>query len=241
MLDVLRPRLLRVRPVHLETPASYLERLCAANCIDGRWLLAQVRRGRFPGVKSGVDAIAAYGGPGSSHWTRSHDFASVGIGFPGTSDAPSGNRLACLSCTAGERVQTYGHIRFSFCRRHGQWLGAAGRQRHGVLDETLWGAELQARRLVARGRVDDHLFDSAWQLVRDHRFLVERKTWSRKMDEAYERAGFTRGSDDRFALYPETVRAMTVISQPTFETEVRRGTFDGDVRRDLLLGAISRD
>ena len=70
----------------------------------------------------------------------------------------------------GTTVATYPHIRFTFCRRHGQWLGKL--QRPAVLDADLWKAEQALRCMVRSGHVTRELYEGTWDAVRDHAYMI---------------------------------------------------------------------
>lgn len=155
-------QLIPVRLVHLETPDSYLRRLCQANSINYTWLHNVICSRRRKGGQDARDfgaAINELGGPSPDRFEAAHTYASVGhINLRGVWAKQSAQRIGCLSCTVGESTPTYPHIRFAFCRRHGQWLGNL--QRQHVLDAELWKAERLLRHLVASGLVDRDLYET---------------------------------------------------------------------------------
>lgn len=233
-------QLIPVRLVHLETPTSYLGRLCEANVIDGQWMTRHLHQRRlsegFDAGDLGV-AIAELGGPDPARFETAHAWASTGHdNLRGPWDKQSTSRSGCLSCTAGERVTTYPHIRFTFCRRHGRWLGTASRpeQRARVMDAAVWKAEARLRWLVSSGYVDRDLNETAWELVRDNAYLSTGKDWSDRLRAAWEAPGFLREVDDRIALFSETVRVLSVVAKPEFTKRVTSGRGDSTRRRAYL-------
>lgn len=241
-MNVPLPRqVIPVRYRHFETPTSYLRRLCVANSIDTEWMARQVaqrRMGHKDGGRAQGDIIAELGGPAPFHIERAWARASVGIIEPrGPWARPSDPRTACLSCTAGERIDTYRHIRFAFCRRHGQWLGQT--QRNQVMDETLWKAERRLRRLVTRGRINSTLYDAAWGLVRDNAYMTVGKNWSPRLLAAWNSSDFVRETDDRIALFGETVRVLDVASQREYVQRAACGRLGRDANRDALYNAFA--
>lgn len=229
-----------IRPRHLETPKSYLRRLCVANSIDFEWLQKKVRKRR---LDHGADlreigvVIAELGGPAPAWFEAAH--ARARLGYPslrGPWDRQPIARLACLSCTAGESVITYPHVRFAFCLRHSRWLGRE--QRVGVLDAETYTAERSLRRLVSSGDVDRDLYETTWELVRDNAYLVGESAWPERLRRAREQAGFTREVDDRIAMFPRTVRALGVTSSREFDQMVRSRQHDDTIRRAYLYRAF---
>lgn len=205
-----------VRPVHFETPNSYRKRLCEANSIDRSWIETVIRQRRIAGEHGARElglVINELGGPPPAAFESAHGRAR--IGFPttrGAWDRQRSARTACLSCTAGAKVSTYPHVRFAFCRRHGQWLGDTQRQR--VLDAELWKAERRFRRLVSAGRVDAELYEGTWDAVRDHVYMVGGVSQPARLHRALDRPGFSAGVDDRIALFPRTVRCLGAVTRP---------------------------
>lgn len=233
-----------VRLRHLETPTSYLRRLCVANSINHDWMVRALRQRRLTDGRDARDlgdAIAELGGPAPERFEAAHAAALVGHdNVRGPWDKQAATRTVCLSCTAGERVTTYPHIRFQFCRRHGTWLGNdASQQRHGVMDAETWKADVSLRRLVTHGHVGRDLHETAWELVRDNAYLVGETVWTDRLHRAHEQPGFTREVDDRIALFPETVRVLRVVAHPEFADKVRSGRRDATQRRAYLYRAFA--
>lgn len=215
-----------VRPVHFETPNSYLRRLCEANSIDRAWIETVIRQRRIArghGARELGLVINELGGAQPTAFESAHERARIGYSTTrGAWDKQRATRDACLSCTAGIRVSTYPHVRFAFCKRHGQWLGDT--QRQGVLDAELWKAERLFRRLVSVGRVDAELYAGTWDAVRDHVYMVGEAAQPARLREAFSRAEFTVGADDRIALFPRTVRCLHALTRPaTVEAASRQG------------------
>lgn len=227
------PRLqIPVRPAHFETALWYLRRLCIANGVDSVWLggIVRARRQARADPSEMGRAIAELGGPEPEHWSESHARARHGLSGVRSSNGPYGRqgmtRLTCLSCTGGETVATYDHIRFGFCTKHGRWVGpgtTSTTQRGGLMDAEQHRAERAARGLVNRGLVDADLFETAWHLTRDWAYLTGK--WPERLRQAAEPDTFTREVDDRIALYPETVRLLRLVASPQFQTlaEIERG------------------
>lgn len=205
-----------VRPVHFETPNSYLKRLCEANSVDRSWMETVVKQRRIAGGHGARElglVINELGGPDPAAFESVHERARVG--YPttrGAWDKQRSTRTACLSCTAGIRASTYPHVRFAFCKRHGQWLGNT--QRQGVLDAELWKAERLLRRLVTAGRVDAELYEGTWDVVRDHAYMVGGASQPATLHRALNRPEFTIGVDDRIALFPRTVQCLDAVTRP---------------------------
>lgn len=240
-MQALSRQTIPVRVRQLETPGSYLRRLCIANSIDATWLVDSLRRRRRADGRDTRDlgvAIAELGGPTPEHFEAAHAAALVGhANLRGPWARQEVTRTACLSCTAGERVQTYSHVRFAFCRRHRQWLGVT--QRHRVMDEDLWKAERRLRHLVTRGRVSSTLYESTWGLVRDNAYMTEGKKWSPRLLAAWDSPDFVLGTDDRVALFAETVRVLDVASQQPYLHRAASGREGRAANRNALNDALA--
>lgn len=243
-MEPLPRQLIPVRPCHLETPTSYLRRLCGANSIDGDWMFRHLRKRRLACGRDERDlgvAIAELGGPDPSMFEQAYNCAKVGHeNLRGPWGKQAATRTACLSCTAMQRVTTYPHIRFAFCRRHGRWLGTSQHpaQRPEVMDAAIWKAERRLRVLVRTGHVNRDLYETAWELVRDNAYLSTGKTWSPRLRAAWDSPGFVREVDDRIALFAETVRVLGVTAEHEFAEKIRTGHYDSTVRRTHLYRAL---
>jgi hypothetical protein len=233
-------QLIPVRPVHLETPDSYLRRLCVENSIDYPWIQSVIKKRRLKdggGMRVFGEAINELGGPVPTRFESAYAHASLGhSNVRGPWDKQAATRSACLSCTVGERVSTYPHIRFLFCRRHRQWLGDV--QRQGVLDAELWKAEQLLRRLVTSGLVDRVLYETAWDLVRDNTYLIGERARPDRLRRALDRVSFTLGTDDRIALFPETVRVIRIVADPAIARRISTGRRNDPATRAVLSGAL---
>jgi hypothetical protein len=233
-------QLIPVRAVHLETPDSYLRRLCRANSIDYPWMYSVINARRLNdghGVHVLGEAINELGGPIPIRFESAHAHASAGhTNLRGPWDKQAATRSACLSCTLGERVPTYPHIRFAFCRRHRQWLGDV--QRQGVMDAELWKAEQLLRRLVTSGLVDRELYETAWDLVRDNTFLIGERARPQRLQRVLDRGSFTYGTDDRIALFPETVRVIRIVADPAIARRISAGRRNDPAMRTCLADAL---
>lgn len=153
---------------------------------------------------------------------------------PGTSRSTSGT--ACLSCTAGTAVATYPHIRFAFCRRHGQWLGKL--QRAAVLDADLWKAEQALRRMVRSGDVTRELYEGTWDAVRDHAYMIGENAQPERLRRALDQPKFTVGTDDRIALFPQTVLALRAVTRPQLITLANQGSRKRHEVRSALTDSL---
>jgi hypothetical protein len=163
-------------------------------------------------VELGV-VIAELGGPEPQTFESAHAWALVGHrNTRGPWEKQSASGTACLSCTAGTAVTTYPHIRFTFCRRHGQWLGKI--QRSAVLDADLWKAERALRCMVRSGYVTRELYEGTWDAVRDHAYMIGETAWPERLRRARDLPKFTVGTDDRVALFPQTVLALRAVTRP---------------------------
>lgn len=235
-LDRLPRQAVPVRPVHLETPGSYFKRLCTANSIDRPWMETIVRQRQRTRGRDAVElgaVIAELGGPEPESFESAHAWALIGHrNTRGPWDKQSASGTACLTCTAGTAVSTYPHIRFTFCRRHGQWLGKL--QRPAALDADLWKAEHTLRRMVRSGYVVRELYEGAWDAVRDHAYMIGETAWPDRLRRARDQPKFTVGTDDRVALFPQTVLALRAVTRPQLVIWAGQGTRQRhEIRRSL--------
>ncbi|CAM3374457.1 hypothetical protein MYFR107205_07620 [Mycolicibacterium frederiksbergense] len=142
--------------------------------------------------------IAELGGPKPDTFESAHAWALIGHrNLRGPWDKQSTSGTACLSCTAGTAVATYPHIRFAFCRRHGQWLGKL--QRPAVLEADLWKAEKALRCMVRSGYVTRELYEGTWDAVRDHAYMIGETAWPVLPVAMDEDVGVI-GGDDGWAM-----------------------------------------
>ena len=128
MVEPLPRQLVRPRPIQLETPGSYLTRICAANVIDVKYIERLAIRRRTitrRGDELGY-IIEELGGPARNHFQQ--EFQRAG-GWPKrwlreahafTPNTP--RRQACSHCSAGEPAFTFYHRKFMVCRKHGLGL-----------------------------------------------------------------------------------------------------------------------
>jgi hypothetical protein len=233
-------QLIPVRAVHLETPDSYLRRHCKANSIDYACMHGVINTRRLNDGRGGCilgEAINELGGPIPIRFESAHAHASVGhTNLRGPWDKQAATRSACLSCTVGVRVSTYPHIRFMFCRRHRQWLGDV--QRQGVLDAELWKAEQLLRRFVTSGLVDRELYETTWDLVRDNTYLIGERARPERLQRVLDRDGFTFGTEDRIALFPETIRVIRIVADPAVAHRISTGRRNDPAMRAFLSDAL---
>jgi hypothetical protein len=239
-LDQLPRQSVPVRPVHLETPGSYFTRLCTANSIDRPWMETVVRQRRRTGGRGADElgvVIAELGGPEPGRFESAHACALIGHrNLRGPWDKQSATSIACLSCTAGAAAATYPHIRFAFCRRHGQWLGKL--QRPGVLDADLWKAEHTLRSMVRSGYVTRELYEGTWDAVRDHAYMIGENAQPERLRRALDQREFTIGTDDRIALFPQTVLALRAVTRPQLITLAGQGSRKRHEVRSALTDSL---
>lgn len=212
-----------VKPGHFETPQSYLTRFCAANGVDVAYYRNAVRSRRQATGDSTVlgAVIEELGGPAADHWQRSHAAASVGFANACGIRDPFGRqrawRIACTHCSGGADVTTYDHIRSATCLKHRRWCGpgTTNETQRSLTDlKRVLIAERTARRLIPQGWIDLDLYNTCWEAVRDWTYMTG--LWSPALQSAADSHGFVREVDDRAALYPETVRLLSMVSNPEF-------------------------
>lgn len=232
-----------VRCHQMELPASYLSRLSKANGVPAPWLarMAAAQRSRAGRSDEVGTIIEELSGVPTARFMNFHEAASVGMGdlLRPPFDRQRLSRVACLACTSGEHVTTYDHIRFSFCLRHGTWLGSGATQRFAAAEPAFITAERRARRLAATGTITQGMFESAWELVRNNVYMLGNSHWGQRLEAVRETPGFIREVDDRLAFFPETVRVLDVISRPKFISGVSAGRRDCINRRNYLNRAFN--
>jgi hypothetical protein len=91
------------------------------------------------------------------------------------------------------------------------------------LDAELWKAEQLLRRLVTTGLVDRELYETAWDLVRDNTYLIGERARPERLQRAFDHVSFTLGTDDRIALFSETVRVIRICRLPGERDHFRAG------------------
>lgn len=239
-LDQLPRQSVPVRPVHLETPGSYFARLCTTNSIDRPWMETVVRQRRRTGGRGAGElgvVIAELGGPEPGRFESAHAWALIGHrNLRGPWDKQSTSGTACLSCTAGTAVATYPHIRFAFCRRHGQWLGKL--QRPAVLDADLWKAEQALRCMVRSGYATRELYEGTWDAVRDHAYMIGENAQPERLRRVRDQPKFTVGTDDRVALFPQTVLAPRAVTRPQLIILANQGSRKRHEVRSALTDSL---
>ncbi|MGI8415787.1 MAG: hypothetical protein ACR2P2_06175 [Nakamurella sp.] len=214
-----------MRPAQLETPRSYLNRLCTVNVIDRRVIDAAIRdRRRITGIAHQLAlVICELGGPNPSRFVRSHLLATgTTIDAADTLLALAyrrgrGVRYACTHCTAGQIVETFDHRRFCICLKHRRWLapGHGPEQQRPIPDGSQWvTAERRYRAAAATGFLTRRLIDATWQAVHDQATILGPPAWADRLHAAETRPGFVEGVDDRLALYPHTSRVLHLLAHP---------------------------
>lgn len=219
------PQPASVRPAQLETPRSYLNRLCTVNVIDRRVIDAAIRdRRRITGITHQL-ALVIYelGGPNPSRFVRSHLLAT------GTTNDNAdtllalayrrgrGVRYACTYCTAGQIIETFDHRRFCICLKHRRWLAPGRDPEHQrpIPDGSQWvTAERRYRRAAGSGFLTRRLIDAISQAVHDQASTLGPPAWADQLHAAQTRPGFVEGVDDRLALHPHTSRVLHLLAQP---------------------------
>lgn len=177
-IQALRPQVTVLRPLQLETPDSYLARLCSANAIDVGYIqrLATARR-RYSGRPDELGiVIAELGGPAPEHFRREHARAfnageSTFDGAFATTSAHS--RPGCQRCAAGNPVQTYDHRRFMICLRHNRWIGHRPSEQRQLEEHHLRGVEKRFRRTMATGLISRPAHDAVVAALARHSVGLE--------------------------------------------------------------------
>jgi hypothetical protein len=218
-----------VRPHHLETPRSYLARMCVANVINPRVVALRIaERRRRTGIRDQLaTVIHELGGPRPSRFVRSYLAVTrnrvkmaddVDTILNRAYRRPRTVRHACTFCSAGQMVETFDHDRFCICLKHGRWL-APGRQvddQRQVPDRAEWvSAERRHRRAVANGLLTRQLADGAWKAVCDQATMLGPASWVDRLCRAVDQPGYTVGVDDRLALFPQTTKVLQLLAMPS--------------------------
>lgn len=174
MVEPLPRQLVRPRPIQLETPGSYLTRICAANVIDVKYIERLAIRRRTitrRGDELGY-IIEELGGPARNHFQQ--EFQRAG-GWPKrwlreahafTPNTP--RRQACSHCSAGEPAFTFYHRKFMVCRKHGRWLGAHANDAQQTAGPETIDADRRLRRIAAAGLVSILAYDRLAVLLNAH-------------------------------------------------------------------------
>ncbi|WP_105035164.1 zinc-ribbon domain-containing protein [Cryobacterium aureum] len=163
----LRLRLaIRVRPLHRETAASYLQRLVEANFLtEGTvTLLVSAVRQNSAGLSSreAVERAAEWKGGLDEGFFERHrtavplhsDGDTCERCFTGIAD-----RYMCRLCAVGGDVQQHPHLDGNVCLRHYLWVGSGtAPDAQYQIDSAAVEAEVLFRKLVRKGRIDAPLF-----------------------------------------------------------------------------------
>jgi hypothetical protein len=209
---------------HLETPRSYLTRLCEVNVVDVELVHSIIRRRRvITGRADEVGrAIAELGGPPVRSFARSYLTATrarpqdVTALLRATFRNQHNYRTVCERCTSGAHAATYDHYGFAACLRHRRWTfpGPAGASAQAQLPGVQWvAAERRFRRIASSAFLTRELLDTAWTGVRDQAIHAGPGTWRERLDAARQVPGHVDGAHDRMALFPETVRILDLLAQ----------------------------
>ena len=206
MLPDKRPLPIRVRPLHHETAASYLQRLVQANFLKeehGLRYLAAVRK-----VHPDLDNASAVGR--IAEWWGGREegfFALAEARAPAHGDGSTCDRCTtgladlhlCRLCAAGATVSQYPHLDGNVCIRHRLWVGpgATPEKQHHVGIEVV-AAEQTWLRLVRNGRLDAH-----------------RHAELRDLFHLWGRAAFGKDLPDS-ELHTSLVRVWNQVSNPAF-------------------------
>jgi hypothetical protein len=106
------------------------------------------------------------------------------------------------------------------------------------LDAELWKAEQLLRKLVRSGLVDRELYETAWDLVRDNTYLIGERARPERLQRVLDRDGFTFGTDDRIALFPETIRVIRIVADPAIAHRISTGRPNDPAMRIVLSDAL---
>ena len=233
--DHLPRQLIPVRLAHLESPHSYLRRVCVANSIDPAWMTKMVghrRQQRGTGAAELGSVIEELSGVSPIVFERAHSHARLGHATTrGTWDRQESSRVACTACTAGTRVVTDPHIRFHVCRRHKRWLGDV--QRSVEFTPTLRRAEWHLRRLVHVRSIDYVAWATAVELVSNFAGIAAETYRSPQLPQSttYSTADSTAR---QIALFPESVSVARAIAQLATSPPVTHAYFDSSSARMIL-------
>lgn len=216
--QTLRFQTRRPRPHQMETPGSYLARLCQANLIDLDHMERLVARRRRQSGRPNEMAhvIAELGGPGPRHFYQQY-VRAVGGGSPPLARAfqrQRHRRLACLRCTAGSQVTAYDHRRFMICFKHQRWIaGQTAADQRQLLDPELLAVERRFRRAMSSRLVTPQLYDDIRGVVVQNSASIFDCLWQGHRlhghtgRDHHDIRGGLHGSLD---LYPAVVRILTI-------------------------------
>lgn len=216
-METLRFQTRRPRPHQMETPGSYLTRLCEANLIDlahmDRLVVSRRRQSGRPDEMAHV--IAELGGPDPRHFYQQY-VRAVGGGAPLAKafQRQRHRRLACLRCTAGSEVTAYDHRRFMICFKHQRWIaGSTPADQCQLLDPELLAVERRFRRAMSSGLVTPRLYDGIRRVVIQNSASIFDRLWQGHRlhgPAGRDHHDIRGGLHGRLDLYPAVVRILTI-------------------------------
>lgn len=74
--------------------------------------------------------------------------------------------------------------------------------------------------------------------MRDNTYLIGEHTRPDRLQRALDRSSFTLGTDDRIALFPETVRVIRIVADPAIAHRISAGRPNDPAVRAVLSSAL---
>lgn len=111
-------------------------------------------------------------------------------------------------------------------------------QRPAVLDADLWKAEQALRCMVRSGYATRELYEGTWDAVRDHAYMIGENAQPERLRRARDQPKFTVGTDDRVALFPQTVLALRAVTRPQLITLANQGSRKRHEVRSALTDSL---
>lgn len=205
-IESFKPQIVRPRPYQLETPDSYLARICAANVIDldhiRRRVYARRTRTRRPDELGHV--INELGGPHIGHFHREYarTVPQQSVKAQKAFAAQARARPACSRCVAGQEVNAYDHRLFMICLKHNRWIGHRAIEQRQITDYELRTVERRFRRVMATSLIPLQAHDGVAAALYRHAPDLHDGLW----------LGHQRHAHPQIDRYPALVRILATIA-----------------------------
>jgi len=205
-IERFKPQVVCPRPYQLETPDSYLARLCAANVIDldhiRRRVHARRTRTRRPDELGYV--INELGGPDIRHFHREYarTVPQLSVKAHMAFAVQPRTRPACSRCVHGVSVDAYDHRLFMICLKHNRWIGHRADEQQQISDLGLRTVERRFRQIATTGLISNQFHDGVTAALDRHAPVLRDGLW----------LGKQRQSHPQIDRYPALVRILTTIA-----------------------------
>ncbi|MFP7834632.1 zinc-ribbon domain-containing protein [Marisediminicola sp. LYQ134] len=173
--ELLRPYPFTVKPAHLETAASYTDRLLAANFENDthRRQLERISRTELahaPDNERWNIVLAAKAGRDLHHVLTPHRARPIHPDGTTCSWCVTGitDRVMCTLCANGETIAQHPHFEANICITHRRWVGpGTTATQQSTVNDACIRAERQFQRLRRENRIDATLYSLLTTHIQD--------------------------------------------------------------------------